>query len=244
MKPSKFYPDLTAASSAPVLNRALLRAGGAIALARRDAPGGDLITDADRASSLATFLSSRPGGDLWVFGYGSLIWNPAFKSVESRTAHVEGWHRSFCFSMIAGRGTPDRPGLALGLDQDGRCVGIAYQLDEHDVLAELGLIWSREMLLGGYRPEWVDVRGDDGYRFGSAVTFVIDRQHHNYVGASTNEELVHRLATAVGSWGSSAEYLFCTADTLCALGIPDPKLEKLARLVRVAMAKMQTGISA
>ena len=81
-------------------------------------------------------------------------------------------------------------------------------------------------------------------RFGSAVTFVIDQQHHNYVGASTNEELVHRLATAVGSWGSSAEYLFRTADTLRARGIPDPKLEKLARLVRVAMAKMQTGVSA
>ncbi|MGO4355089.1 gamma-glutamylcyclotransferase [Rhizobium sp. RAF36] len=214
-----------------VLSRELLASGHAIALALEDAPDMRLPTATDRMSSLAMFLSSRPCGDLWVFAYGSLIWNPALRAVESRIATIKDWHRSFCLSMTAGRGTPCKPGLALGLDRGGECEGIAYRIAETDVPTELEILWNREMLLGGYRPLWVDVIGADSHRFGSALTFVIDRQHHHFTGEMSILERVERLATASGSWGSSADYLFETAKALRVHGIPDAELEGLAKLV-------------
>ena len=87
-----------------------------------------VLSEAERAASLATLLAARPGGvdGAWVFAYGSLIWNPAIRFVESRFASVHGWHRSFCLSTAAGRGTPDAPGLVLGLDRGGACTGAAF----------------------------------------------------------------------------------------------------------------------
>ncbi len=117
---------------APVLTRDILAAGGAVALVTNDDPAVRLLSEDERAASLDAFMKSRPTGSVWVFAYGSLIWNPAMKIAERRVARVGGWHRTFCLSMAVGRGTPSLPGLALGLDHGGDCLGVAYRIAEQD----------------------------------------------------------------------------------------------------------------
>jgi cation transport regulator ChaC len=146
----------------PVVTRALLDFGGMTAIYMQDAPGLRLLTEEERAESVASILAMRPYGDVWIFGYGSLIWNPAFKTVERRTARVEALHRSFCMSIIAGQASPSWPGLMLGLDKAGHCLGSAFRLDEADVAPELTLLLRREMLCrGAYIPRWLELTGED-----------------------------------------------------------------------------------
>lgn len=219
----------------PVVTRALLEIGGMAAIYMQDAPGLRLLTEEERAESIASMLSTRPDGDVWVFGYGSLIWNPAFKTVERRTARVEGWHRSFCMSIIAGRASPAAPGLMLGLDRGGHCLGSAFRVAEEDVTSELTLLWRREMLCrGAYIPKWLELIGEDGVAFGHAVAFTINPNGEKYAGSMPTDAAVGRLATASGGLGSCADYLFQTRDGLRAHGIPDPALERLASRVEHA----------
>ena len=220
-----------------VLTRELIEAGGVGAIVARDAPGLRLLTDAERAASLRATLAARPPGDVWLFGYGSLIWNPTVHSVERRTARVDGWHRAFCLSIRAGRGTAENPGLMLGLDAGGDCTGVAFRIAEEVLEAELALLWRREMVAGSYVPRWVDALDGHGRRFGSAIAFTIDSAGEQYAGRLAREVIVQRLATASGALGSAAEYLFRTRDGLRAHGIPDPDLERLAAAVEAAQRR-------
>jgi cation transport protein ChaC len=205
------------------------------AIYMQDAPSLRLLTEEERTESLASTLAMRPDGDEWIFGYGSLIWNPAFKTVERRTARVEGWHRSFCMSIIAGRASPSAPGLMLDLDKGGHCLGSAFRLNESDVASELVLLWRREMLCrGAYIPRWIELVGEDGLAFGHAIAFTINSDGEKYAGNMPIEAAVRRLATASGGLGSCADYLFQTRDGLRAHGIPDPALEHLAIRVEAA----------
>jgi len=219
-----------------LLTRELIAAGGVAAIVARDAPGLRLLTEAERAASLSATLAARPPGDVWLFGYGSLIWNPTIHSVERRTARVEGWHRAFCLSIRAGRGSEERPGLMLGLDAGGDCTGVAFRIAEEVLEGELALLWRREMVAGSYVPRWVDALDADGRRFGSAIAFTIDAAGEQYAGRLAREIVVERLATASGALGSAAEYLYQTRDGLRAHGIPDPELERLAASVEAAQA--------
>ncbi|MCJ0762650.1 gamma-glutamylcyclotransferase [Variovorax terrae] len=224
-------------NSSPVLTRQLLERGHIDALAAIDSPNLKLLTEADRAASLRETLAYRPHGDVWVFGYGSLIWNSAIKSVERRVARIDGWHRSFCMSITALRATADRPGLMLALDRGGSCQGAAYRIAEEDVESELLLLWRREMVCrGGYAPGWVELKTPDGQPFGCAIAFVIDADSPKYAGDLDEDIVVHRLATASGGLGSAADYLFRTYDGLRASGIRDAKMERLASLVKASHA--------
>jgi cation transport protein ChaC len=213
------------------LTREILASGGASALVRQDEPGARLLSDEERRASLDEFMRMRPVGDLWIFAYGSLVWNPALRIAERRVAQIRGWHRSFCLSMPVGRGRPDEPGLVLGLDRGGICNGVAYRIDEQDIASELPILWSREMLVGGYCPIWIDLLGEDAETFGMAIGFTIDRDHEHYAGALPQREKIRRLATAGGSWGSSADYLFRTIDGLRKQGIRDVEMERLGEMV-------------
>ncbi len=196
-----------------------------------------LLTEAERAQSLADVLAARPpaASDVWVFAYGSLIWNPAIDYVERRYARLHGWHRRFCLSTAAGRGSLELPGLVLGLDRGGACAGAAFRLADAAVEAELTLLWKREMIAGSYSPRWVRVRDAAGVPFGYAIAFTIRRDAPQYAGTLTRAELVDRLARARGALGSSAEYLFQTRDGLRALGIRDRAIEQLADDVAAAV---------
>ncbi len=207
-----------------VLSRALFESGGIDAQVSKAAPDMKLLTEAERTASLRATLAVRPPGDAWLFGYGSLIWNPTIHSVEQRTARIEGWHRAFCLSIRAGRGTTDKPGLVLGLDAGGSCTGVAFRIAEDVLEGELMLMWRREMLTGSYVPRWLNVLDAQGVRFGSAIAFTIDESRPQYAGNLAQEEVVKRLATASGTLGSAADYLFRTRDGLRTRGIPDPEL--------------------
>jgi cation transport protein ChaC len=225
-----------------VLTRAMLEAGGIEALVAAAAPDMVLLTQAQRAESLRQTLAARPHGEpVWLFGYGSLIWNPTVHFVERRTGRINGWHRAFCLSTPAGRGTIANPGLVLGLDSGGSCSGIALRLADATVEAELSLLWRREMLSGAYVPRWLDVFDATGARYGAAIAFTIDPAAKAYAGKLAQEIVVQRLATAVGQLGSAADYLFSTCDGLRMAGIPDPELDRLADAVRAARVVAHAG---
>jgi len=219
-----------------VLTRQLLEKSNIDALAAIDSPGLTLLTEADRIASLRETLAIRPQGDVWVFGYGSLVWNSVINSIERRIARIDGWHRSFCLSITALRATADRPGLMLALDRGGSCHGAAYRLAEDDIERELPLLWRREMVCGAYVPRWVELKNINGEAFGWAIAFTVDASDPPYAGDLDEDIVVHRLATASGGLGSSSDYLFRTCDSLHANGIRDTKLERLASLVKASQA--------
>lgn len=183
-------------------------------------------SDAELEASLAEVLAGRaPDRPIWVFGYGSLIWNPAFLYAERTVALVRGWHRRFCLWMPRSRGTPDYPGLMLALDRGGCCRGVAFRLDERAAAEELLLLWRREMLSGAYHARWVGARTAEGDV--RAIVFVANRSHSRFTGALPPAEVAERLALAHGARGSCADYFFKTVDHLAALGFHDASLERL-----------------
>lgn len=197
--------------------------------------GVNFLSEAQLQESMGeTLRQQKPDSDVWIFAYGSLIWNPIFKFVEQRVGTIYGWHRRFCLWVPQGRGTPDNPGLVLGLDRGGSCRGIAYRIAASDVPSELLLLWRREMVVGCYIPRWVRVF--DGTQQLEAIAFVINRRHRAYTGNISLETTVNSIATASGELGSCADYLMQTVNKLMSVGIKDKQLLRLrdrvaARLV-------------
>lgn len=226
------------------LTREMLLGGGLEAMIASLAPEQKVLTAADRHASLQATLAARPqGGDgVWLFAYGSLIWNPTVEVSDRRLARVQGWHRAFCLSTRAGRGTPENPGLLLGLREGGACVGAALRLPEAGVEAELDVLWRREMITAAYQPRWLPIEAPEGGGFGGsgrpdhALAFTIDATSHAYAGELDEAEVITRLATAGGQLGSCADYLFQTCAGLAALGIHDPAMERIAAAVRARLA--------
>ena len=174
-----------------------------------------------------------PTEDLWVFGYGSLLWNPGFPHVETVLAVLEGYHRSFCMRSIHHRGTEADPGLVLALDaaEGARCRGIAFRVAPDRHAETLATLRERELISSAYFETVQPVTLDDG-RVVEAVTYVIDPDHVQYCGGLPLAEQAEIIAQAVGGRGPNREYLFNTADHLAELGIEDAELSWLARVVR------------
>lgn len=196
--------------------------------------GHALMSEAARAASRAEFLAEHPqGADLWVFGYGSLMWNPAMTVAESRRARVAGFRRHFCLSLALGRATPDRPGLMLGLDAGAghECIGMAHRIAAADVGSETEVLWYREMLSGAYRPTRVAAE-IDGLGAATVLAFVIDRSHPRYEGEVDPETAARRIAAGEGVIGSNRDYLYRTARQLAELGIGDDDIFRLETRVR------------
>jgi cation transport protein ChaC len=211
-----------------------------VALVHRDMPDAPMpdwavkATEADYDATIALLLSEHPdAGETWFFAYGSLIWKPACDFDEIRTGVVRGWHRAFCLGWNNRfRGSDEFPGLMLALDRGGACKGVLYRLPPSAVEANLRKLLEREM---GWKPtpfppRWVNATAADG-RVIRALTFCIDRNSGRYVGDVSNEKIADTLATAVGSRGTMAEYLFATVAHLEQLGIHDPHLWELQEMV-------------
>jgi cation transport protein ChaC len=185
------------------------------------------LTPEELSRSLMATLAQKPkGAGWWVFGYGSLLWNPLFPIAETARGTVRGLHRRFCLKSLASRGTPELPGLVLGLDRGGSCRGLVFRLPSPLAVDELHLLWRREMVVGSYEPRWVKV--DCGGTTRCALAFVVKRAHPHYTGRLGVEEEVRILGCACGAFGSSREYLSHTRAALAAHGIVDPYLEALA----------------
>lgn len=164
---------------------------------------------------------------LWVFGYGSLLWNPGFPFVAHHKARLPGWARRFCIYSTHYRGTPEQPGLVLGLDQGDYCDGLLFHVAPQDANVALQYLWNREMMSGIYEPRWVPLQGPEGLV--EACTFVVRRQHHFFADLS-HEEQARIIATAHGKRGSNLEYLEKTVEKLLELDLPDPHLSGLLGL--------------
>ncbi len=190
-----------------------------------------LMSDAERGAQVRQMLDRAPLRDrVWVFAFGSLIWNPAFHFAERRTARVHGYHRQFCLSLYAGRGSPERPGLMLSLESGGSCTGVIYRLAPGTEGAELDVLWRREMLTHAYRPVWVWAQTPTGRE--PAIAFAANRTHERYAPDLDEDTVAERLATGTGTLGRCCDYLFDTVAHLQQLGIRDRRLESLVVRVR------------
>jgi cation transport protein ChaC len=195
-----------------------------------------LLSDDELAASRAAILAGADlSGGVWLFGYGSLIWNPAFHFTERLTGAVHGYHRRFCLWTHLGRGCPERPGLVLGLERGGSCRGAAFHIAPEAIEEELQIVWRREMLSGAYVPRWVPVRTALGAI--RAITFVINRAHERYARFLPDDRIAEVIATAEGWLGPCADYLINTVDHLAALGIHDRPLERLRAQVLAHRSK-------
>jgi cation transport protein ChaC len=163
--------------------------------------------------------------EVWVFGYGSLLWNPAFRFLEQRPGRLVGFHRRLCLWTPAGRGTEEVPGLVLGLDSGGSCHGGAFLLDRAQVDMELEVLWRREMITGAYRPTWVSVQV--GSQRVTALTFVVNRAHLRYAGRLAEDEIAQAVRRAAGFLGSCEQYVLETHQALVSMGICDSHLHRV-----------------
>lgn len=162
---------------------------------------------------------------VWLFGYGSLLWNPCVTVAQRCPARLHGFHRDFRLRLTYGRGSPEAPGLMLGLVPGGSCRGMALRVPGRDLDHELLLIWRREMLTGVYRPRWVRLRTAAGRL--PAIAFVVDPRHPCHCGRLDDADIVELLATGHGLLGSSADYLDNTVAHLDEQGIHDRRLRSL-----------------
>lgn len=170
------------------------------------------------------------GQDLWVFAYGSLIWDPGFPFEEARPATLRGYHRAFCLYSVRYRGTPERPGLVLGLDRGGACRGIAYRVAAERVEPVLAYLWDREMVNRSYDCRLLPI-AMAGMTV-KARTFVVDRRHPSYAGKLSLEKTAEIICHAHGQRGACFAYLDNTVRHLDALGLPDRYLHRLLDAVR------------
>lgn len=181
-------------------------------------------------------IAASPCPDMvWVFGYGSLIWNPAFDFEARRVGILHGYHRQFCFWSTVGRGTPDAPGMMLALDRGGSCKGVVLGVRRERSAEELKSVFMRELTGKTYFPRLLRVNTPEGTV--SAISFVANRESRNYAGHRTPEEIARHIARGCGHLGLCQDYLFNTTEHLDALGIRDRRLHELCRLVKAEQAK-------
>ena len=175
--------------------------------------------------------------DFWVFGYGSLIFNPIIAHDQRLIARIHGYHRRFCLWTKIGRGSPECPGLVLSLDYGGSCVGVAYRLEPDTAIAELDLLWRREMLTLAYNVRWLHLRTPKGIKRG--LGFVANPKSPAYAPAMPFEDTVNTVAKAIGFNGHCYDYLFDTLAGIKEYGIHDAAMEKLANAVSQRLASTE-----
>jgi cation transport protein ChaC len=202
------------------------------------------FTEEEYDAAAAALLQQRPPGPLWIFAYGSLIWKPAVVFVEHCRATAFGWHRSFCLELTRWRGSPQQPGLMLGLRRGGCCRGIVYRLADGDHAEQLAMLLRREV--GGHEEihtvRWIAVETEQGRL--PALTFWADPTKLDYSVSLPLERVAQILARACGHLGSGAEYLFQTVSKLEEFGLRDRNLWRLQQLVAAEILSIAPSVTA
>ena len=175
---------------------------------------------------LAQFAERLPRGDLWVFGYGSLMWSPGFRCAEKSVAFLHGYHRALCILSTRYRGTQRRPGLVMGLCHGGSCWGMALRVPAARVRRVLAALWQREMLRKVYDARFVPVRIGRGARV-RALAFVADSGHSQFVRELDLHARARLVAQGIGQRGRCTDYIRNTLEHMYALGVTDPHLERV-----------------
>jgi len=201
-------------------------------------PDGWRMDHGAREENRHTVLNGRMTRDLWIFAYGSLIWDPAVHADEFRLATLDGWHRSFCMHLTGGRGSQRSPGLMAVLDKGGICHGIALRIPAALVDAETEKLWMREMFSGTYIPSFLKVTTPQGDL--EALAFVINHESDRYDPGLDPAEAARRIARATGRMGENFDYLDSMARHLADLGIDDPDIGRLHRLASAERAAAET----
>jgi glutathione-specific gamma-glutamylcyclotransferase len=180
-------------------------------------------------ASLEQTMRARPAkaNDVWLFAYGSLMWNPMVEFSSQEVGMLQGWHRSFCLAMSQGRASPDQPGRMLALREGGSTSGIALRLPESTLDEELTRVWIREMVLGSYRPVWADVRLHCGDTV-PAVVFVANEMGEQFRPDASVETVAPLIASATGHFGSNLDYLIRLHATLHELALCDAYIDAIA----------------
>jgi glutathione-specific gamma-glutamylcyclotransferase len=168
--------------------------------------------------------------DLWIFGYGSLIWRPDFDFVERRPARVHGWHRALKMWSRINRGTPERPGLVFAMLSGGSCQGVVFRVPQDQGEAVLRRLWPREMPLATYDPRWIWCQTNHGPV--KALAFTLSRKSPSHTGLLTEAEYRRIFAEAQGRYGTTLEYAHRTHEELRRHNIRDRALERLLQLAR------------
>jgi glutathione-specific gamma-glutamylcyclotransferase len=196
-------------------------------------PGTAEHTAADFAVMADAVLAEHDPKHLWIFAYGSLIWNPEIEAVEQRRAVAAGWHRSFCLKLTRWRGTRELPALMLALDRGGTCVGLATLLPEGDKRQQIIQLLEREIDANPPTnvPRWIDVSTSQGKL--RALAFVALRSGAAYAGKRPLEDVARVLCRAAGHWGSAAQYAFNTIKKLEEHGIRDRNLWRIQKLMAI-----------
>jgi cation transport protein ChaC len=190
-----------------------------------------LLTPAQREASLCATLAKRADNTpVWIFGYGSLMWNPVFEPEEIQPAMLKGYHRAFCLKLTTGRGTPNQPGRMLALKEGGFTSGLAFRLPESTLYDELALLWKREMLTDCYQPTWCELQLDDGRRV-TALVFIMNAAHPLFESDTREQVIAPLIAKASGPLGSNAQYLFSLDKELRHHGMHDDYISKLVAQV-------------
>jgi cation transport protein ChaC len=181
------------------------------------------------AKALSPELSK---GDLWVFGYGSLMWRPGFEFIEQVPARLIGEHRALCVYSFVHRGTPEKPGLVLGLDRGGACRGVAFRVAEKHRAATVAYLRGREQVTSVYREVMRSVWLENEPRQRvSALAYVVDRGHVQYAGRLSLAEQFHHVQRAHGQSGANHEYVIATVRAIEAEGFRDSQLHQLASML-------------
>ena len=185
-------------------------------------------------------LPDFPPGDLWVFGYGSLMWRPGFEFLERQTARLYGYHRALCVWSWVHRGTPEQPGLVFGLDAGGSCVGRAFRVcasRKHEVAEYL---YQREMVTAVYRPRLQRIYQANGQQ-ATALTFIVDRQHVQYAGRLNAAQAAAVVARSHGQSGPNPDYLLSTLLHMEELGIREPELNRVREHLHQLQPQVLSG---
>jgi cation transport protein ChaC len=173
--------------------------------------------------------------EFWVFGYGSLMWNPGFDFVERQLAVAHGYHRALCVHSWVHRGTELDPGLVLGLDRGGACKGAAFRVVPTHAETVLAYLRARELVTNVYLERRLPIRLADGRRT-SATAYVVDRKHRQYASGLSADDAARIVASAVGKSGRNADYVLNTVAHLHSLGIRDDWMEEVTGKIRLYQA--------
>lgn len=191
------------------------------------------LTEAEKTLIESRRVVPVPGQDFFVFAYGSLMWRPDFPFAEIEPAVLHGYHRAFCISSTHYRGTRERPGLVLGLDRGGKCIGRLYRIEARHAAEVAEYLHQRELVTGCYVPKQVTLRLPDDRRQ-QGIAYVADRSHYQYAGKLGDEDVARIIRHAAGVVGSNREYLRNTVQHLDEMGIAEGRLHRILRLLDAA----------
>ena len=211
------------------LNRENIQSDKLRKFVREEGLGEKLLDDETLLKSRRSLIPDNTKKDVWLFGYGSLIWNPVIEPVKKLKVKNFGYRRRYCLKTKIGRGSKKYPGLVLGLESGGSVTGQALKINNEKIFEELDLVWRREMIMGAYIPKLVSGYTEEGKI--DMIAFVINKNHENYIGALSEGETALMISKAQGFLGTALEYLDKTCKSLENLNFHDSYLKRIQKRI-------------